>query len=39
VARALSEIEIRLEEIGSLREQGLINDDEYNATRKKILGL
>ena len=39
VARAVSEIEIRLEEIGSLREQGLINDDEYNATRKKILGL
>ena len=38
-ARALSEIEIRLAEIGSLREQGLINDDEYNATRKKILGL
>ena len=38
-ARAVSEIEIRLEEIGSLREQGLINDDEYNATRKKILGL
>ena len=38
-ARALSEIEVRLEEIGSLREQGLINDDEYNATRKKILGI
>jgi hypothetical protein len=39
VAQAVSEIEIRLEEIRSLREQGLINDDEYNATRKKILGL
>ncbi len=39
VAQAVSEIEIRLKEIGSLREQGLINDDEYNATRKKILGL
>jgi len=39
VARAESEIEIRLNEIKSLREQGLINDDEYNATRKKILGL
>ena len=39
VAQAVSEIEIRLEEIGFLREQGLINDDEYNATRKKILGL
>ncbi len=38
-ARAVSEIEIRLEEIRSLREQGLINDDEFNATRKKILGL
>lgn len=39
VARAESEIEIRLKEIKSLREQGLINDDEYNATRKRILGL
>ena len=39
ITQAVSEIEIRLNEIGSLREQGLINDDEYNATRKKILGL
>ena len=38
-ARAESDVEVRLEEIKSLREQGLINDDEYSATRKKILGL